>query len=169
MKKVVTILICVFLLAGCGTTAAFGENITCKDIMRAAVDATEAPEYDNIYSISDNSFNSTAMSLWAYGIYDECAEYNLIADCAIYVASGNSSYEVGVIKPEKTEDIEKIESIFASRKEAMSAGNKAAYDPNFSSFLKNSEIYTDGDFVIFLMTEDNTAAKTAINNLKTAK
>ncbi len=166
MKKLLGILICIIFLAGCGKTASFSSNVTCNDIMQAAIDATNAPEYDNIYRYNEDNFNSLNMSLWAYGLYEECDEYNLIEDCAIYVGAGNITYEVGVIKPKNIADAEKIEEVFSKRKDTMSAGNKAAYDPDFNLMIKDSLIYTDGEFVILLVTKDNIAAKEAINALK---
>lgn len=166
MKKLLSILICILFLVGCSDKATFTGDATCADIMQAAVDATNAPDYDNIYRYDDENFDSLTMALWAYGLYEECSEYDLIEDCAIYVGAGNITYEVGVIKPKEVTDTEKIEQLFSRRKETMSAGNKAAYDPNFSSLIDDSLIYTDGEFVILLITNDNTLAKDAINGLK---
>ena len=168
MKKVLVLLMCVFLLAGCKEKETFAENTTCEDIMQAAITATKAPEYDNIYRMKDNSFNSTDMSLWANGLYEESKDFDLISDCAIYLAAGNITYEVGVIKPKNAEDLGLIVEIFENRKKTISGSNKAAYDPDFSNILNDCKIYVDDGFAIMLLTNDNTSAKKEIDKLKSA-
>lgn len=167
MKKIVCLLICLIFLTGCGAKSAFPESTTCNDIMQAAITATNAPDYDKIYTLNDGSFDASSMSLWADGLYQESEEYSLINDCAIYTAAGNITYEVGVIKPKDKQNIEKIKEIFENRKVTLSNGNKAAYDPDFNQLIKDCEIFADGDFVIFLLTDKNLDAKNAIEKLKT--
>ncbi len=170
MKKISVflsvLLTTVVLLCGCKTNLELSSNLTCEDILNAAVLATDAPEFEHKYIKSENNLDAFAMSLWSDGLYAESEDLVLLNDYAIYVAAGTTTYEVAVLKAKSPNDIEKLLSIVEKRKKTISQGDKGMYDPNFSIRIENSVIKADGNFVIFLLTDNNDAAIDAIDALK---
>lgn len=152
-----------FSLAGCQKS--LSADTSCLDIMQAAVDATKAPGYQVIYELNDN-FSATDMSLWADGVFEESKEFSLLKECAVYISDGSVAYEVAVLKAENNDDAEKLLTVLENRLETFSGGDKAAYDTTFEKKRQSVKIYTDGSFAIMLLTEDNAAAKKAIDALK---
>lgn len=170
MKKIAKIFISAILavllaLSFCGCSAKLSDEIACKDIMQAAVDATAAPGYEMIYELNQN-FNATEMSLWADGIFEESKQFSLIEECAVYISDGSVSYEIAVLKAKNAEDANKLLEVLENRLKTFSGGDKAAYDPTFAKKREKVKIYADGNFAIMLLTEDNDAAKKAIDALK---
>lgn len=160
---VLAITVCL-LLAGCGKQ--FAEEITAKDIMSVAIASGNAPEYEKVYCPSETVLTSKDMSLWADSKYVECTEFSMLEDYAIYISAGVVSYEIAVLKVTDAQHIESLMQVIERRKETLSQGDKGFYDKNFKTRMEQSQLYSDGDFVIFLMTEDNDSAKQAINKLK---
>ena len=52
-------------------------------------------------SLPDN----LSMSLWADGVFEECADFKLLADYAIYLGAGTDTYEVTVLKAKEQQDL----------------------------------------------------------------
>lgn len=168
MKKcIVWFLVAIlFVLTACNDTSQFREDVTCKDIMNTAIDATNKPDADKIYLKDDNSFDAGTFSLWTDGLFGESEELSLISDYAVYISAGTTTYEVAVLKANESSDTDAIKSIVERRKETLSLGDKGMYDPMFKERMSNSKILTVGDFVILIITDDNDAVLKAFENLK---
>lgn len=168
-KKIVICLmmLCMLFATACGESKAFPTDITCKQILNAAKSAAgNAPENETLHLSAENKLDAYTMSLWADGVYEECAEFSLLADYAVYYSSDNNTYEIAVLKAADKTDAEKLAALLERRKETLSGGDKAAYDPDFDKLMGDSQILTEGEFVILLITPNNDAAITAIENLK---
>lgn len=167
MVKIIAVVLAIITclsLTGCG--GQFTEDITANDIMNAALESTNAPEVEKIYSPTDTVLTSKNMSLWADSKYVDCAEFGMLEDYAIYISAGIISYEIAVLKATDSEQTENLMQLIERRKETLAKGDKGFYDKNFKTRMEQSQLYTDGDFVIFLLTEDNDSAKQAIDKLK---
>ncbi len=167
MNKIITILICAALLfcVACGEGKGFPANTTCEQILNAA---TAVESYDNTknYINGKTDFNSNVMSMWSDGVFDECEEFDLLADYAICYSNDNTTYEISVLKAKSKDDVSKLESLFERRKRTLEGGTQAAYDPNFKKIIQDAQIIIDGDFVIFLLTNNNDAIIETIEKLK---
>ncbi len=167
MRKLITILICATLLfcVACSESKEFPSDTTCEQILNAA---TAAQSYDNTQNyIKDKSdLNANLMSMWSDGVFDECEEFDLLADYAICHSNDNTTYEISVLKAKSKDDVSKLESLLERRKQTLEGGTQAAYDPNFKKIMKDAKIITDGDFVILLITNDNDTVIDAIEKLK---
>ena len=153
------------LLCGCGQKS-LGSNVTAQQITDIAIDAVGAvPQSSTAYQ-KDNPMDSYAMSLWADGLYGECAEYSLLEDYSIFYSADNTTYEISVLKAKTSDDVSKLKSVLERRKNTLSEGDKAAYDPDFKSLMSASRIESYGNFVVLLITPDNDAAIKAIEGLK---
>lgn len=169
IKKLIVCVVCVclFLLAACGDAKAFPQDITCDQILDAAKQAVGTlPSSEKVYTADTEPLDSYKMSLWADGAYKECEEFSLVSDYALYYSADNSTFEISVLKAKTESDTEKLISVFERRKQTLSIGDKAAYDPDFNKLMDNSKILTEGEFVILLLTPDNDAVAAAIENLK---
>lgn len=170
MKKLVCLLLSVLMIVSlfiaCGTQKSFPEDISCEDILNAAQSVGSIPEAENVYLKSQDNLDAYSMSLWVDGIFEESEELELLKDYAIFLGAGVTTYEVAVIKAESEKDVETLKDIIARHKQTLTLGDKGMYDPDFDIRMENSVVYEDGLFVIFLVTEDNTAAKQAIEKLK---
>ncbi len=171
MKKTLKTLIisCVvlslLLCAACGQSKGFGGDITAEQILNAAK-AVKPYENNKTYIKGNIDLDTFSMSMWSDGIFDECKEFDLISDYALYYSADNNTFEISVLKAKSSEDTQKLVSLFERRKQTLAAGDKAAYDPQFEKLMNESEILVDGDFVILLITPDNDAVIKAIEKLK---
>lgn len=169
IKKITVCLVAaIFLfLIACAEQKAFPSEVTCKQILDAAKTAVGTTlQTEEEYIKGQDDFDSYDMSLWADSLFEECEEYKLLDDYALYYSGDNTTYEISVLKAKSSDDTQKLVALFERRKETLSGGNKAAYDPNFKSLMNDSRILTEGNFVILLITPDNNAAIKAIENLK---
>lgn len=159
--------ICLLLITACGQAKEFPHDITCEQILDAAKQAVGTlPSSEKFYTADTELLDTYAMSLWADGVYQECEEFSLLADYSLYYSADNSTFEISVLKAKTDDDTEKLVSVLERRKATLSAGDKAAYDPDFNNLIGDSRILTEGEFVILLITPDNDAIITAIENLK---
>lgn len=168
MKNKLTIgvvCICLLLLTACGQTSSFPQDITSEQILNAAT-AVEAYDNTKTYIKGKVDLDAFFMSMWSDGLFDECKEFDLISDYAICYSNDNGTYEISVLKAESKDDVQSLVSLLERRKATLSAGDKAAYDPQFKTLLDDSRILEEGNFVILLITHDNDAVITAIENLK---
>lgn len=167
IKKLIVWLVCVclFVLAACGDIKAFPRDITCEQILNAAV-AVESYDNTRTYIKDKVDLDSFFMSMWSDGIFAECAEFELLSDYAICYSNDNTTYEISVLKAKSKDDVQKLVSLLERRKQTLLEGDKAAYDPDFNKLMDDSKILTEGEFVILLLTSDNDAVAAAIENLK---
>ncbi len=169
MKKLTSLLLVfalVFAFGGCGRDKNFSAQTDCKQILDAAIGATNYPDCEKLYLKQDANLSATDLSLWYSGLYSESDKLDLLDDYAIFLSSGVTTYEVAVLKPKKKSDLKELKALLEERRVTLSLGDKGMYDPDFTVRMENSLLYTDGDFLIFLLTENNSAAKKAINALK---
>ncbi len=167
MKKTIIFLLSVLLIVcvACGKSKAFPADIKCEQILNAA---TAAVSYENttIHIKDKNNLDTYDMAMWADGVFDECSEFDLISDYAICYSADNTTYEISVLKAKSKDDVQKVTELLQRRKQTLQGGVKAAYDPDFEKLMQNSKILSEGEFVILLITADNTSVLTAIDNLK---
>lgn len=166
-KKLIIGVICIslLLLTACAQTTSFPQDITSEQILNAA---TAVQSYANVteYTSSKNKLDIYTMSMWADGIFGECSEYDLLSDYAICYSNDNGTYEISVLRAKSKDDVQNLVSLLERRKATISAGDKAAYDPDFKSLINDARILEEENFVILLITRDNNAVITAIENLK---
>ena len=165
-KKIMVafLVIALTFCVACGGKA-LPETATCEQILTAA---TSAQSYDNVktYIKGKVELDSFFMSLWADGSFEECQEYDLISDYAICYSNDNKTFEIAVLKAEKANDAGRLQELLERRKQTLSQGDKAEYDPNFKKLMSNCKIITGEKFVMLLITEDNASVVNAIEDLK---
>lgn len=170
MKKIISIVlcaICVLTLISCGNNKTLPQNTTAETLASAIINAVgDAPGSNTTYMPKMQSLDTHTMSLWADGAYKECDEFALLDDYHIFYSADNTTYEISVLKAKTEDDVSKLVSVLERRKQTLSLGDKAEYDPNFKKLMDDSLILTEGRFVILLITQNNTAATAAIENLK---
>ncbi len=154
-----------FMMA-CSSSSGFPEEVSCADIMNGVLEVTVHPEAEKIYTSEEDNLDTYSLSLWSDGLFQESAELSKLSDYAIYVSAGTTTYEVAVLRTEKTDDVSVLTDLIVRRKETLSLGDKGMYDPDFKRRMNSSEVITVGNTVIFVITDDNSAAKTAVNALK---
>lgn len=158
-------LVTVFSLVSCGDKT-LSDTLSCDAILSAALESQEnPPEGLEIYKTSDGSLDTYKLSLFAYGKYEECADFELIDDCVLYTCGGTQSFEIDVIKAKDAEKASQLDKLLTARLETISAGDRAAYDPNFESMISSAEHFVNGKFAILLITFDTPSAKDAILKL----
>ncbi|MBQ8696828.1 MAG: DUF4358 domain-containing protein [Clostridia bacterium] len=151
---------------------AFPEDITCYEIMRAAVEAVHfsedgSEEGSDTYLPENDNFDDFEMGLWADSSFEGCEEYELLTDYAVlYLPHAYVTYEVAVFEAENEEDAEKLLKVLERRKETMAAGDKGFYDANFESVMDDSLTYRDGNYAIMIITGDAETSKAAVDALK---
>lgn len=152
--------------------ATFPEDITCEEIMRAAVEAVHFSEDgsedgSDTYLPDRENFDEFEMGLWADSSFEGCEEFGLLTDYAIlYLPYAYVTYEVAVLKAEDTEGAEKLLEVLERRKETLAAGDKGFYDANFESIIEDSQTYLDGNYAIMIITGDAATSRAAIEELK---
>lgn len=170
MKKIICLLLATLVLpfsfAACNVKKSFPDNITCENILNAVLSVENSPESEKTYLAAEDNFDALSMGLWADGLYNECAEKDLLSDYAIYLGAGVKTYEITVLKAKSKGDVSGLVDLIERRKTTLQMGDKGMYDPDFEVRMSNAVVYTDGLFVIFLITEDNDAAINAIDKLK---
>ncbi|MDO4608508.1 MAG: DUF4358 domain-containing protein [Clostridia bacterium] len=168
MKKLslICVLLSFILLCGCAEKT-IPQDYTAKRVFVEISAVAESYENrtDYIKGVGD-TLDTYNMSLWADGTYAECDEYALIDDYAISYSADNGTYEISVLKAKNADDTQKLAKVLERRKATLSAGDRAAYDPDFQKKMDDAEIITNGNFVILLITSENEKAVEAINNLK---
>jgi len=172
MKKTLSIflILTALLVSACGKQKAFADAVTSDEVMQAALDACEnVPDAEHRYtndSQNGEPIDAYTLSLIEDGIFEECPEFPLIKDYALYICNSKETFELQVLRAENGEAAEKLKALLDRRIETLSGGDKAMYDPSFAGMIQNAKTYTDGPFAILLITGDNTRALNAIEKLK---
>lgn len=168
MKKITAILMVALMLFAVSCTAqkSLPDSLSCEEILTTLQSVGEKTDYEKYYQKSQNNLDSLSMSLWSDGVFEECAEFDLLEDYAIYLGAGTDTYEVTVLKSKNEADTEKLVDLVERRKKTLENGDKGMYDPSFETKMSNAVLKTDGPFVIFLITNDNEAALKAAEALK---
>ncbi len=167
MKRIIifSLCICFAFLCACSEKS-FPEDTSCEEILTALQSVGDVPESEKFYCSSGEVLDAFSMSLWADGLYTECAELDLLEDYAIFLGAGTNTYEVTVLKAKDEKDVPLLVDLIERRKEALANGDKGMYDVNFETRMENSLVKTDGKFVIFLLTDDNDSAWESAQSLK---
>ncbi len=170
MKKLLCISLMLALIipsfSACGAKKEFPQDISCEDIIKAAQTVGEIPKYDKFYLKSQDNLDAYSLSLWADGEFKECEELELLSDYAIFLGGGTQTYEIVVLKAKAEEDIDALEGLVERRKETLNHSDRSFYDRDFDLRMENSVAYSDGLFVIFLITDNNDDSLKAIEALK---
>ncbi len=164
-KIIVLLVLSLSLLLCACDKKSFGDSVTAEQILNTAV-AVETYDNTKTYIKNKTELDSFSMSMWSDGNFEECKAYDLLSDYAICYSSDNITYEISVLKAKNNQDTSELVSLLERRKNTLSEGDKAAYDPNFKELMNDSRIITDGNFVMLLITPDNDAVIKAIENLK---
>ena len=166
IKKIMVVFLVLALTfcVACGGKS-LPETTTCEQILTAA---TSAQSYGNVktYIKGKVELDAFFMSLWADGSFEECQEFDLISDYAICYSNDNKTFEIAILRAEKPDDVARLQDLLERRKQTLSQGDKAEYDPDFKELMSNCKIITDEKFVMLLITEDNASVVNAIENLK---
>ncbi|MCI8331301.1 MAG: DUF4358 domain-containing protein [Clostridiales bacterium] len=175
MKKKLILLLCLIALlamtAACGSQSkTFPSGVTSDDIVQAVLDADEnTPQAEHRYandSEQRQEIDTFTLSLIEDGLFEECPEFALIKEYALYICNSKETFEVQVLKAANEENAEQLKALLDRRLETLSGGDKSMYDPSFAGMMQNAKTYTDGPFAILLITPDNTRAQEAIEKLK---
>lgn len=167
MKRLLlTLTLIILVLCSCGNSV-LPDTLTCDEILNTALQSqSDVPESEAVYRVSDGTLDEYTLSLWSKGVFEECEEFSIIEDCAMYVCPGTETFEIDVLKAKDDESVERLEKLLTARIETVSGGDKSAYDANFNKMIDSSIVYTDGKFAILLIAYDSQEAKTAIDKLK---
>ena len=169
MKRAVSLILAAVLLSSCFACARetnFPEDVTCEMIMEAAQSTHNPPEAEKVYTKAKDNFDAYSMSLWAYGIYEEFEELELLSDYAVYLSAGATTYEIAVLKADKKDNVQDLVDLIEQRKKTLALGDKGMYDPAFETRMKNAVVIQSGLFVIFLVTDNNSDVIKEIEKLK---
>ena len=170
MKKlqyIIVCIVCILLFTACGNTKTLPSDLSAKEIADAIIQQEgNSPKANTYYLKDDNALNAYTMSLWVDGAYQECAEFDLLDDYAVFYSADNSTYEVAVLKASDQAGVSQLTKALERRKQTLSQGDKAEYDPNFNKLMSDSKIIASGDFVILIITPNNSTAVTAIDSFK---
>lgn len=170
MKKIICLTFAIMFIllsfAACSVKKSLPDDVTCEDILTAVLSVENAPESEKEYLKSENNLDALSMGIWADGLYEECEEKELLSDYAIYLGAGVKTYEITVLKAKGKGDVAGLVDLVERRKTTLELGDKGMYDPDFEVRMSNSVVYTDGLFVIFLITEDNDSAIKAVEQLQ---
>ena len=168
MKRVLPFLLVLLLcLAGCGGKKEFPDTVNCSTILEAAQKAAaDLPAFENRYTDAEGNLDAYTLSLFADGKYTECEEYGLLDGYARYLSGGTTTYEIDVLKAADQAGAAKLEELLSRRMQSMRSGDKAMYDPEFERRMSDALLYRDGLYAILLITDDNNAARDAIDALK---
>lgn len=167
MKKIIILplIAIIVLLTACGEKC-LPDTISCDKILDTAIGSDLKYKNTTTYIKGQNDVDEYVMSMWADGVFEEFDEYDLITDYAISYSNDNKTYEISVLKAKNSDDAKKLEKVLERRKETLCTGTKAAYDSEFDIMIKNSKIFTDANFAVFLLTDDNDTALNRIDELK---
>ena len=169
MKRAVSLILAAVLLSSCVACAReknFPEDVTCEMIMEAAQSTHNPPEAEKIYTKAKENFDAYSMSLWVYGLYEECEKFKLLSDYAVYLSAGATTYEIAVLKAHEKDNVQDLVDLIEQRKKTLALGEKGMYDPEFETRMENAVIIEHGLFVIFLVTDNNSNAIKEIENLE---
>ena len=182
MRKIVQnihiwIAVVVLVLVSC--TTACGDKETAEPSAHELLDVCLALyDFDDMYKpsiyYSDAEEGSDNRIDDGYLSYIFCDEYDveikampLIDEYALALPTGLSTYEIDVIKAKSAASAGEIKALFENRAaiKAKTRGELENYNAEMLPVLDGCEIYVKGKYVFLLTTDDNSAAKAAIDGL----
>ena len=182
MRKIVQnihiwVAIVALVLVSC--TTACGDKATAEPSAHELLDVCLALyDFDDMYKpsiyYSDAEEGSDNRIDDGYLSYIFCDEYDveikampLIDEYALALPTGLSTYEIDVIKAKSTASAGEIKVLLENRAaiKAKTRGELENYNAGMLPVLDGCEIYVKGKYVFLLTTDDNSAAKAAIDGL----
>ena len=182
MRKIVQnihiwVAVVVLVLVGC--TTACGDKETAEPSAHELLDVCLALyDFDDMYKPSiyysdaeegsDNRIDDGYLSYIFCDEYDvEIKAMSLIDEYALALPTGLSTYEIDVIKAKSAASAGEIKALFENRAaiKAKTRGELENYNAEMLPVLDGCEIYVKGKYVFLLTTDDNSAAKAAIDGL----
>ena len=182
MRKIVQnihiwVAVVVLVLVGC--TTACGDKATAEPSAHELLDVCLALyDFDDMYKPSiyysdaeegsDNRIDDGYLSYIFCDEYDvEIKAMSLIDEYALALPTGLSTYEIDVIKAKSAASAGEIKALFENRAaiKAKTRGELENYNAEMLPVLDGCEIYVKGKYVFLLTTDDNSAAKAAIDGL----
>lgn len=182
MRKIVhniQALVAIFTLVLVSCTTACGDKATAEPSAHELLDVCLALyDFDDMYKpsiyYSDAEEGSDNRIDDGYLSYIFCDEYDveikampLIDEYALALPTGLSTYEIDVIKAKSAASAGEIKALFENRAaiKAKTRGELENYNAEMLPVLDGCEIYVKGKYVFLLTTDDNSAAKAAIDGL----
>ena len=182
MRKIVHnihVLVAIFTLVLVSCTTACGDKETAEPSAHELLDVCLALyDFDDMYKpsiyYSDAEEGSDNRIDNGYLSYIFCDEYDveikampLIDEYALALPTGLSTYEIDVIKAKSAASAGEIKALFENRAaiKAKTRGELENYNAEMLPVLDGCEIYVKGKYVFLLTTDDNSAAKAAIDGL----
>ena len=182
MRKIVHnihVLVAIFTLVLVSCTTACGDKETAEPSAHELLDVCLALyDFDDMYKpsiyYSDAEEGSDNRIDDGYLSYIFCDEYDveikampLIDEYALALPTGLSTYEIDVIKAKSAASAGEIKALFENRAaiKAKTRGELENYNAEMLPVLDGCEIYVKGKYVFLLTTDDNSAAKAAIDGL----
>lgn len=182
MRKIVhniQALVAIFTLVLVSCTTACGDKATAEPSAHELLDVCLALyDFDDMYKPSifysdaeegsDNRIDDGYLSYIFCDEYDvEIKAMSLIDEYALALPTGLSTYEIDVIKAKSAASAGEIKALFENRAaiKAKTRGELENYNAEMLPVLDGCEIYVKGKYVFLLTTDDNSAAKAAIDGL----
>lgn len=182
MRKIVhniLALVAIFTIVLVSCTTACGDKETAEpsahellDVCLALYDFGDMYKPSIYYSDaeegSDNRIDDGYLSYIFCDEYDvEIKAMPLIDEYALALPTGLSTYEIDVIKAKSAASAGEIKALFENRAaiKAKTRGELENYNAEMLPVLDGCEIYVKGKYVFLLTTDDNSAAKAAIDGL----
>ena len=182
MRKIVHnihVLVAIFTLVLVSCTTACGDKETAEPSAHELLDVCLALyDFDDMYKPSiyysdaeegsDNRIDDGYLSYIFCDEYDvEIKAMSLIDEYALALPTGLSTYEIDVIKAKSAASAGEIKALFENRAaiKAKTRGELENYNAEMLPVLDECEIYVKGKYVFLLTTDDNSAAKAAIDGL----
>lgn len=182
MRKIVHnihVLVAIFTLVLVSCTTACGDKETAEPSAHELLDVCLALyDFDDMYKPSiyysdaeegsDNRIDDGYLSYIFCDEYDvEIKAMSLIDEYALALPTGLSTYEIDVVKAKSAASAGEIKALFENRAaiKAKTRGELENYNAEMLPVLDGCEIYVKGKYVFLLTTDDNSAAKAAIDGL----
>ena len=182
MRKIVHnihVLVAIFTLVLVSCTTACSDKETAEPSAHELLDVCLALyDFDDMYKPSiyysdaeegsDNRIDDGYLSYIFCDEYDvEIKAMSLIDEYALALPTGLSTYEIDVIKAKSVASAGEIKALFENRAaiKAKTRGELENYNAEMLPVLDGCEIYVKGKYVFLLTTDDNSAAKAAIDGL----
>ena len=152
-------LFCVTALIGalCGLSAckATGQGPDCADLVKACSAVADEGTFDIWASYGEDLYKDSFRNM--YGV-----QYDMLEDGAIlYTQEGGKADEISVMKLKKAEDVslakEKLSERIGERRHLFEG-----YKPEEVSKLENAYVFSQGNYVVLLISEKNQKFETEI-------
>lgn len=169
------------LLGGCGGSVR--DDVPTWDVLEAALEAVGRRDYADLYSSlatedADSYIDPDYAGQVMCGEYGApLAEEGVIAEYALCIPEGLYAFEIDVMHVTDASHVEAVTQLLQTRYDLKAARKSEmihyiSQDPHAvaeTKAIEDMEIFTLGNYVILLATDNNTAAHNAISALLGAK